>query len=69
MTYAHVYKGSRNDTFAEELSGLRRKLEGYEQQLAAAMAITSAPAAIASLQGKVDAYATMIHAIEMMSVC
>lgn len=69
MTYGHVYKTQRIETFDEELARLRRVLQGYEQQLIEARKYPSVPSRIAACEGTVDAYTTIIHGLERMRVC
>lgn len=48
---------------------MRSKKERYSQQLEDARKVPSVPSAIAMLEGRVDAYATVIHAIETIRIC
>lgn len=69
MTYAMVYKGARIDMFREELARARAMVRNYEAQLERARRDSFAPAQIASLEGRLDVYASIARAIEQMERC
>jgi hypothetical protein len=69
MTYGHVYKSQRTETFDQELARMRGIHAWYKSELEKAKEITTVPSQIASHEGTVDAYATMIHGLERMREC